>query len=130
MEQKLLRLIDGLIVPDMPSASVNFTDYTERTRYIPSPLRLHLNTVYKYSTFPMAAWQENSAFKSRLSGLALAAALMLPAAPGWAKPAPWYWWASRTTDHRVCAQSSPGAGWFRESVAFRDSACSVRVESF
>ncbi|PKO36030.1 MAG: hypothetical protein CVU33_20550 [Betaproteobacteria bacterium HGW-Betaproteobacteria-6] len=78
----------------------------------------------------MAAWQENSAFKSRLGKLLLAMALVALTGYGWAKPAAWYWWASRATDHRVCAQTSPGGGWFRESVAFKDSACSIRVKSF
>ncbi|MFH1660204.1 MAG: hypothetical protein ABIG35_12925 [Pseudomonadota bacterium] len=126
----MLRLIDRLIVPDMPSAAVNFTDYTEQTRYIPSPLRHYLNTVYKYSTFTMIAWQENSAFKSRLGKLLLCIWLAVNAPQSFAKPAPWYWWASKTTDHRVCAQTSPGTGWFRESTAFRDSGCSVRVKAF
>lgn len=126
----MLRLIDRLIVPDMPSAAVNFTDDTEQTRYIPSPLRFYLNTVYKYSTFTMAAWQENSAFKSRLGKLLLGIWLTVLAAQGFAKPATWYWWASKMTDHRVCAQTSPGPGWFREGTAFRDSGCSVRVKPF
>ena len=126
----MLRLIDRLIVRDMPSAAVNFTDYTEQTRYIPSPLRLYLNTVYKYSTFTMAAWQENSAFKSRLGKLLLGVWLAVLATQGFAKPAAWCWWASKTTDNRVCAQTSPGAGWFREPIAFRDSGCSIRVQAF
>lgn len=43
-----------------------------------------------------------------------------------AKPAPWYWWASKTTDARVCTQTSPGKGWLREAQAFRDAQCSIR----
>jgi len=78
----------------------------------------------------MAAWQENSAFKSTLGKLLLGVSLVALAPQGFAKPAPWYWWASNSTDHRVCAQSSPGTGWFRESTAFRDSACSIRVKPF
>ncbi|UCV22917.1 MULTISPECIES: hypothetical protein [Azonexaceae] len=78
----------------------------------------------------MAAWQENSAFKSTLGKLLLGVSLAVLAPQGWAKPAPWYWWASHSTDHRVCAQTSPGAGWFRESTAFSDSGCSIRVKAF
>ncbi|MBP6187912.1 MAG: hypothetical protein KA440_03045 [Azonexus sp.] len=126
----MLRRNDGLIVLDRPSAAVNFTDYTEQTRYIPSPLRLYLNTVYKYSTFPMATWQENSAFKSRLRRVLLALGLAVMAAQSFAKPAAWYRWASKMTDHRVCAQTSPGPGWFREPIAFTDSGCSIRVKPF
>jgi hypothetical protein len=126
----LLSLIERLIASDMPSAVVDFSDYTERTGYISCPLRLYFYTVYKYSTYTMTAWQENSAFKSILGKLLLGIALAVLAPQGFAKPAVWYWWASNSTDHRVCAQTSPGAGWFRESTAFRDSGCSIRVKAF
>ena len=102
----------------------------EGTRYIPGPLRTYLYTVYKYSTFTMAAWQENSAHKLRLCQFLLAVGLTALASSGWARPAPWYWWASQASNHRVCAQSAPGTGWFRESTAFTDSACSRRVKPF
>jgi len=126
----LLHLIDRPIDRYMQSAAVNFSDHTEETGYIPSPLRLYLDTVYKYSTFTMATWQENSAFKSRLGKLLLAISLAVLAPQGFAKPAPWYWWASKISDHHVCAQSSPGPGWLRENTAFRDSRCSIRVTPF
>lgn len=60
----------------------------------------------------------------------LGVGLAVVATQGFAKPAPWYWWASQSTHHRVCAQTSPGPGWFREPVAFTDSACNVRVKPF
>jgi hypothetical protein len=126
----LLSLNGKLITSNALSATFNFSDHTEGTRYISSPLRSHLTTVYKYSTFTMATWQENSAFKSGLARLALGVLLVLVAPQGFAKPAPWYWWASHVTNHRVCAQSAPGADWFRESVAFKDGACSIRVRPF
>jgi hypothetical protein len=78
----------------------------------------------------MATWQENSAFKSRAAKFLLAVLFTVLAPLGIAKPAPWYWWASQTTEHRICAQSAPGAGWFRDSVAFKDSACSIRATPF
>ena len=102
----------------------------EGTRYIPGPLRTYLYTVYKYSTFTMAAWQENSAFKSTLGKLLVGIAFVALAPHGLAKPASWFWWASKTSDHRVCGQRSPGPGWFREPIAFKDSGCSVRVKPF
>ena len=40
-----------------------------------------------------------------------------------AEPAPWYWWASTTSDARVCSQTSPGPAWVREATAFRDARC-------
>jgi hypothetical protein len=78
----------------------------------------------------MAAWQENSSFKTRLGKTLSALVLGLIAGSALARPAPWYWWASRTGDDRVCAQSSPGNGWLRENTAFRDSRCSIRVTPF
>jgi hypothetical protein len=78
----------------------------------------------------MAAWQENSACKSRHRQLLLGIALTILAPSGWTKPALWYWWASQQTEHRVCAQSSPGAAWFRDSTAFTDSACTIRAKPF
>jgi hypothetical protein len=78
----------------------------------------------------MAAWQENSSFKTRLGKSLAGIALCLVAGSALARPAPWYWWASRSTDDRVCAQSSPGTGWVRENTAFRDSRCSRRVTPF
>ena len=73
----------------------------------------------------MATWQENSAFKSRLRRVLLALGLAVMAAQSFAKPAAWYRWASKMTDHRVCAQT-----WFREPIAFTDSGCSIRVKPF
>lgn len=43
-----------------------------------------------------------------------------------ARPAAWYWWVSKTTDARVCFQTSPGRYWLREAQPFRDSHCSIR----
>lgn len=52
-------------------------------------------------------------------------ALLAPQLSG-ARPAPWYWWVSKSTDDRVCFQTSPGQFWLREPQAFRDSRCSIR----
>jgi hypothetical protein len=78
----------------------------------------------------MTSWQENSAFKSRLGKLLLGFSLVALAPHSLAKPAPWFWWASTASNDHVCAQTSPGPGWFRDSVAFRDSGCSIRVKPF
>jgi hypothetical protein len=126
----LLSLIDSVIDSNMQSAIVNSSDHKERTGYISCPLRLYKNTVYKYSTYTMAAWQENSAFKSTLRKLLLGAILAFLAPQSFARPALWYWWVGLTASDRVCAQTSPGAGWVRENTAFKDSHCSIRVKPF
>lgn len=53
----------------------------------------------------------------------LAFFLMLVAAPGWAKPAPWYWWISKFDGNRVCQQTSPGDGWYRSGTPYWNSRC-------
>jgi len=40
-----------------------------------------------------------------------------------AGPAPWYKWHSNDGEHDVCAQFSPGDGWFIIKGPFEDSAC-------
>jgi len=40
-----------------------------------------------------------------------------------AKPAPWYWWASQLNDGRICLQTSPGDGWYRDGGPYKDSRC-------
>lgn len=54
-----------------------------------------------------------------LFGLALAAA----AAFAQARPAPWYWWASKVDGARVCLQTAPGSGWVRERGPYRSARC-------
>jgi len=78
----------------------------------------------------MADWQADSSTKTRLARAWPGVLLCLLVGAALARPAPWYWWASRTSDERVCAQTSPGAGWLREATAFRDSHCSQRVKPF
>ena len=78
----------------------------------------------------MTDWQADSSYKTRLAKALSGVLLCLVAGSALARPAPWYWWASRTGDDRVCAQSSPGTGWLREATAFRDSHCSQRVQPF
>ena len=55
--------------------------------------------------------------------------LLFAALPGAsiAKPAAWYWWTSRVGDERICSQTSPGSGWYREPRPFRDGHCSIRL---
>lgn len=50
----------------------------------------------------------------------------LTSAPLAAAPAPWYRWASLQTDSEICAQISPGAGWYKALGPFRDSRCERR----
>lgn len=59
--------------------------------------------------------------------LAIATALgSLLAAPGHAAPAPWYYWRSLVDGARVCAQTSPGQGWERDSAAHEGPGCQPR----
>jgi len=66
--------------------------------------------------------------KRRLQSLPvlLAALLYLNCTTLAAAPAPWYWWRSKATGHRVCAQTSPGNGWERLRGAYRDALCRHR----
>jgi len=43
-----------------------------------------------------------------------------------AAPAPWYYWRSMVNGVRVCAQTSPGHGWERDSVAYEGPGCHPR----
>jgi hypothetical protein len=52
-----------------------------------------------------------------LLGLAVAAS---------AAPAPWYYWRSKVDGARVCAQTSPGPGWERDSAAYEGPGCQPR----
>ena len=53
--------------------------------------------------------------------LVLLAPLLLQAAP-----APWYYWRSLVDGQRVCAQTSPGPGWERDSAAYEGPGCQPR----
>lgn len=59
--------------------------------------------------------------------LLLAALLFACAQPSGARPAPWYRWQSESGD-MVCAQTSPGPGWFRLNVVYIDPRCQRRDE--
>ncbi len=43
-----------------------------------------------------------------------------------AAPAPWYYWRSQVDGKRLCAQTSPGVGWTRDSAAFEGPGCQPR----
>jgi hypothetical protein len=43
-----------------------------------------------------------------------------------AAPAPWYYWRSKVDGTRVCAQTSPGPGWERDSAAYDGPGCRPR----
>ena len=51
----------------------------------------------------------------------LLAPLLVQAAPG-----PWYYWRSLVDGQRVCAQTSPGPGWERDSAAYEGPGCQPR----
>ena len=57
----------------------------------------------------------------RLLVLALLAPLLVQAAP-----ASWYYWRSLVDGKRVCAQTSPGPGWERDSAAYEGPGCQPR----
>lgn len=57
---------------------------------------------------------------------AMALALSALAVAASAAPAPWYYWRSKVDGVRVCAQTSPGAGWERDSAAYEGPGCQPR----
>lgn len=34
-----------------------------------------------------------------------------------AAPAPWFWWISKINGTRICQQTAPGEGWYRDKAA-------------
>jgi hypothetical protein len=54
-----------------------------------------------------------------LLGIALCTATALTEA----RPAPWYWWVSKVDGARVCLQTSPGSGWYRERGPYPNARC-------
>jgi len=62
-------------------------------------------------------------------GLAAATVVLALSALGaaaWAAPAPWYYWRSKVDGVRICAQTSPGPGWERDSEAYAGPGCQPR----
>jgi hypothetical protein len=47
-------------------------------------------------------------------------------ATAFADPAPWYYWRSKITHDRVCAQFSPGNGWVQDGGPYKDARCAAR----
>ena len=60
--------------------------------------------------------------------LVLAAWLLWLALPLHAGPAPWYYWRSKVDGARVCAQTSPGPGWERDSPPYEGPGCQPRTK--
>ncbi|MFN9473294.1 hypothetical protein [Acidovorax sp.] len=60
----------------------------------------------------------------RLRAGALACALAATAA--FAAPAPWFYWRSKVDGQRVCAQTSPGQGWVKDSQPYEGPGCTPR----
>ena len=68
-------------------------------------------------------------FRSTVPASRLAPSLVvlcLWAAPALAAPAPWYYWRSLVDGARVCAQTSPGAGWAVDSAPHEGPGCQPR----
>ncbi|WP_010461911.1 hypothetical protein [Acidovorax radicis] len=62
-----------------------------------------------------------------VSRFLFALALLTPLTPlVQAAPAPWYYWRSTVDGARVCAQTSPGQGWQRDSAAYDGPGCRPR----
>ena len=70
---------------------------------------------------PDALFAPMSLVPRRLLVLALLAPLLVQAAP-----APWYYWRSLVDGKRVCAQTSPGPGWERDSAPHEGPGCQPR----
>jgi hypothetical protein len=71
--------------------------------------------------------QIDKAFLSRIAAsAAMLGALATTCAPGGADPAPWYYWRSKITNDRVCAQFSPGNGWVQDGGPYKDARCASR----
>ena len=47
-----------------------------------------------------------------------------------AAPAPWYWWTSKVDGVRICAQTSPGNGWERDSAPYAGPGCAPKPRVF
>lgn len=66
-----------------------------------------------------------SLFHSARRALALGVLAAFCAA-AFADPAPWYYWRSKITNDRVCAQFSPGQGWVQDGGPYKDARCASR----
>jgi hypothetical protein len=62
----------------------------------------------------------------RVAAAAVVLALLGLAVAASAAPAPWYYWRSKVDGARVCAQTSPGPGWERDSAAYEGPGCQPR----
>jgi hypothetical protein len=60
----------------------------------------------------------------RLWAGVLACAVLATAA--FAAPAPWFYWRSKVDGQRVCAQTSPGSGWEKDSPPYEGPGCTPR----
>lgn len=65
-----------------------------------------------------------------LARSAAALLTLLLAAQLWAAPAPWYWWRSKVDGVRICAQTSPGTGWERDSAPYAGPGCAPKPRVF
>lgn len=67
--------------------------------------------------------------RARRLGLGLGQAMVIAGLWGacvHAAPAPWYYWRSTVDGSKVCAQTSPGHGWERDSAAYDGPGCHPR----
>jgi hypothetical protein len=63
--------------------------------------------------------------KNRIAVIILLLAL---ATPAWAGTSPWFVWRNAVSGSTVCAQSSPGPGWMKETGPYSDLRCTTRAE--
>ena len=66
--------------------------------------------------------------RSSVAWLVLTAWLLWLVLPSHAAPAPWYYWRSKVDGARVCAQTSPGPGWERDSPPYEGPGCQPRTK--
>ncbi|MDA8456626.1 hypothetical protein M4R22_17845 [Acidovorax sp. GBBC 3334] len=71
-----------------------------------------------------------AAARGRLCAVLLAGVAALLALETWAAPAPWHYWRSKVDGRRVCAQTSPGPGWERDSPPYDGPNCTAPRKVF
>jgi hypothetical protein len=82
---------------------------------------------WRRTRLPEDKMQIDRAFFARLiAGASVLGALASVCVPSGADPAPWFYWRSKLTNERVCAQFSPGNGWVQDGGPYKDARCAAR----
>ncbi|HEX2603197.1 MAG TPA: hypothetical protein VHL60_00875 [Oxalicibacterium sp.] len=68
----------------------------------------------------------DKSFARRIAACAALLGMLSAALPVSADPAPWFYWRSKLTNERVCAQFSPGNGWVQDGGPYKDARCANR----